>query len=170
MLGDQWTSTNLPIELLKERPRFEIPDIFIVILATVTMFACGGSESDPTQEALEDRANIAAQLISNDSWDEYHDLFSADSKASCAAANFSNAASASMGSYREFLGIAPTAKFDFKVTKVSTDGDDGKVTMELHQGGEKLNDGSPEPRVLVGSGVSSTTTASSNVGYLSPIN
>ena len=50
-----------------------------------------------------------------------------------------------MGSYREFLGIAPTAKFDFKVTKVSTDGDDGKVTMELHQGGEKLNDGSPEP-------------------------
>jgi hypothetical protein len=39
-----------------------------------------------------------------------------------------------------------------------------------HKGGEKLNDGSPEPWVLVGGGVSSTTTASSNVGYLSPIN
>lgn len=132
----------------------KFPIFAVVILASLAMFACGGSSDSDTgsvssKDALESRAEAAAQAISNDDWELYHTMFSPGSKASCQAANFISAADASMSGYRDFLGIAPTAKFEFKVTKVSVDGDDGEVTMELRQGGERLNEGSPEPWVQV---------------------
>ena len=134
----------------------KFPTLVVVIIAMVAILACGdssdsdsGSSSGSSKDALESRAEAAAQAIGNDNWEQYHTMFSPDSQANCQSANFASAAEASMSSYRDFLEIAPTAKFEFKVTKVSVDGDSGKVTMDLHQGGERLNEGSPEPWVLV---------------------
>ena len=140
--------------ILRRETISRFPIIAVVIVASLAMFACGGSSDSDTisgsnEDGLESRAEAAAHAISNDDWELYHTMFSPDSKESCQAANFTAAADASMSSYRDFLGIAPTAKFEFEVTKVSVDGSDGEVTMDLHQGGERLNEGSPEPWVQV---------------------
>ncbi len=107
--------------------------LLLLVIGTLLLGACGAPTTTPapTEEFLRQRAEAAFESFSAGKWLEFYEYMSPRFREECKAGEFAIEMGTAMTMVRSFMGIEENESLEWLVSRVTVEGEEGKVWTDI---------------------------------------